>query len=191
MKQWLAKVGVERLEELKDPQLTADRMRQTLRAQGYSEEWINQRLRAIVIRDELTSEWSERGVRDSRQVAHLTDTVHAGSLGRSVRDHKAIKGIGDKENLRPHLTTLEMAFLSLGEATTAELHRLHDSQGFSELHEDAKEGGSFAGDSRRQFEQRIGRPVVSGDNAKHLAQRKQQPSLFPTDTPDDDPNAHF
>lgn len=175
-KQWLARVGTERLEEAENPELAADRMRQLYRARGYSDEWIDRRLQGIVVRDELTQEWRERGAEEGRQFAILTDILSRGAFSASVAEHKQVKALKARDNLRDSMTTMELLLTALSEETAKTLHQVHDSQGFGELQGDAREAGDVAGATRRDIEARTGVPVVSSENYKSLTAR--QPSLF-------------
>ena len=141
LKQWLARVGTERLQEMENPALAADRLRQEYRRLGYDDEWIGQRLLNIVTRDDLTEEWQQRGAEEGRQFAALTDTLHHGTFDVSVREHQSIKHIGRAQNLRDSMTRVDLALSTLAEATAAELHQTRDSQGFEALRGDAHEAG--------------------------------------------------
>lgn len=173
-KQWLAKVGRERLDEIENPELAADRMRQQYRALGYTDEWIDRRLQGIVIRDELTSEWRERGANEGKEFAILTDTLHRGTFDISASEHRSVKHIGQRQHLRDSMTTMELLLTALSEETAKELHQARDSQGFGELHCDAEEAGEVGGATRRDIEARTGRPVVSNENYKALRQERQR-----------------
>lgn len=177
-KRWLARVGTERLEEVDNPEIAADRMRQLYRARGYSDEWIDRRLQGIVIRDELTQEWRERGAEEGRQFAILTDILSRGAFDVSTAEHKQIKQIKPRENLRDSMTTMELLLTALSEETAKTLHQVHDSQGFPALQSDAHEAGDVAGATRRDIEARTGQPVVSNENYKTLTARQRQPQLF-------------
>jgi DNA-damage-inducible protein D len=180
-KQWLAKTGHERLEETADPQKVADRMRRQYRALGYSDEWIRARLQGIVVRDQLTEEWRERGAKD-REFALLTDILSRGTFELTTAEHKALKQLKARHNLRDSMTPVELALTILSEATATELHQERDSQGIEELKQDAGEAGEVGGAARHDIEQRLGRPVVSGENYKRLRQGRQrdlQDPLFP------------
>ncbi len=179
LKQWLARVGTERLQEMENPALAADRLRQEYRRLGYDDEWIGQRLLNIVTRDELTEEWQQRGAEDGRQFAALTDTLHRGTFDVGVRDHQAIKHIGRAQNLRDSMTRVELALSTLAEATAAELHQTRDSQGYEELRGDAQEAGEVGGAARRDIEARTGHPVVSADNYKTLRQGRTPARQLP------------
>ena len=189
-KRWLAKVGHERLQEMENPSIAADRMRDHYRRLGYSDEWISARLQGIVVRDQLTEEWGERGAKQGREFSVLTDILHSGAFDLATAEHKAIKHIGQRSNLRDSMTPIELALTILTEASATELHQAHDSQGFDELREDATEAGEVGGAARRDLEARTGRPVVSSENYKALRQSRQgrqgrqgelQAPLFPTD----------
>jgi hypothetical protein len=162
LKQWLARVGAERLDEMENPELAADRMRMTYRRQGYSDEWIEKRLQSIVMRDELTSEWRERGAQEGRGLAPLTDILNHGTFDVSVAEHKAVKGLKSQHNLRDSMTALELVLTSLAEATATAIHQAHDSDGLVVM--------------RRDIEARTNQPVVSVENFKSLREaRCQQP----------------
>lgn len=166
-KLWLAQVGAERIEETIDPELTIDRALATYAKKGYSPEWINQRLRAIQARKELTDEWQAHGVSESREFAILTDEISKAWSGMTTRQYKNLKGL-KKENLRDNMSTLELALNFLAEATTAELTRIEDPQGLEENKDVSRRGGEAAGEARKAVESRTGRPVVTAKNAKQL-----------------------
>ncbi len=141
VKHWLATVGAERIEELENPALAIDRARQYYLAQGYSAEWIAQRLRSIVTRDDITDEWRERGAREGREFALLTDTLHKGTFDITTAEHKAVKDLKKRDNLRDSMSIVELALTSLAEATATELHRERGSQGFGQLRGDTQRAG--------------------------------------------------
>lgn len=180
-KQWLARVGVARLEEMENPALAADRMRRLYKQRGYSDEWIDQRMQGIVVRDELTIEWRERGAEEGREFAILTDILHRGAFDVSTDEHKGVKQLKKRDNLRDNMTTLELALTMLSEATSTALHQARDSQGFTPLQQDAREAGGIAGAARQQIEAATGQPVISAENAKTLTARAQQPPLLNID----------
>lgn len=177
-KHWLATVGTERLEELENPGLAIDRARHYYLAQGYSAEWITQRLRSVVTRDDLTDEWRERGAQEGREFAILTDTLHRGTFNITTAEHKAVKALKKRDNLRDSMSIVELALTSLAEATATTMHREHDSHGFDELQGDTREAGEVAGAARKDIETRLGRPVVTSENHKTLTQPFQQPHLL-------------
>ena len=180
-KQWLAGVGAERLKEMEDPALAADRMRKEYQRLGYNDAWINERLKNIVARNELTEEWRERGADEGREFALLTDTLSRGTFDLTTAEHRKVKTLPARQNLRDSMTPLELVLTSLAEVTATELHQERDSQGFPSLQRDAHQAGDIAGDARRNVEAALGRPVVSPTNYKQLRQERQrdlQPPLF-------------
>lgn len=175
-KRWLAQVGAERLEEIENPELAAERLRQVYRAKGYAEDWIERRLQSIVTRNELTDEWQNRNVQKGREVAILTAEIAKATFGLTPTQHKALKKL-KRENLRDHMTGLELAFTILGEAATTEITRQDDAQGFQENQEAARKGGRIAGNARRELEAETGKPVVSSSN--YLTNSQGQLKLLP------------
>ena len=173
-KRWLAKVGAERLEEIENPELAAQRMREIYRAKGYSDAWIEKRVRGIAVRDELTDEWKKRGVGESREYAILTAEISKATFGLTPTEYKATKALEQPDNLRDHMTDLELIFTMLGEASTTEIARTKDAQGFVENKKAAREGGTVAGNARRELEQRTGEKVLSRENFKELAEGTQK-----------------
>lgn len=163
-KQWLAKVGRERLEEIDNPELAAQRAREYFKAKGYSNEWIEARLRGVNIRKELTDEWKQRGVKEGKEFAFLTAEISRGTFGINPREHKEFKDLDKKHNLRDHMSNAELVFTMLGELTTTEVARKDDAQGYPENEQAAKKGGKVAGDARRNFEETTGKPVLSNRN---------------------------
>ena len=163
-KLWLAMVGRERIDETIDPELTIDRALETYLRKGYSREWINQRLQAIQVRKELTDEWSDRGVREGAEYAILTDEIARAWTGMTTRQYKNFKGL-KKENLRDNMSTLELVLNMLAEATTTEISKAKEPETFEDSRLIAEEGGSVAGEARRNIEQRSGRPVITPKNA--------------------------
>ena len=163
-KAWLARIGSERIDETIDPELTIDRALETYLRKGYSREWINQRLQAIQVRKELTDEWQDRGVRQGMEYAILTDDISKAWSGLSTRQYKDFKGL-KKENLRDNMSTLELVLNMLAEATTTELAKAHEAQGFPENQKVAKRGGKVAGDARKAIEADTGKAVITPQNA--------------------------
>ncbi|MCQ2419400.1 MAG: hypothetical protein MJ085_06400, partial [Clostridia bacterium] len=166
-KLWLAQVGKERIDEIIDPELAIDRALYTYAQKGYSPEWINQRLQTIRARKELTDAWQNHGVAEGKEYAILTDEVTRAWSGLSTRQYKNLKGL-KKENLRDNMSTLELALNMLAEATTTELTKVQNPQGFEENRTVARSGGKIAGDARKSIEAETGMPVVSPENAKKL-----------------------
>lgn len=168
-KLWLAEVGRERIEETIDPELTIERALATYLKKGYTREWINQRLQAIQVRKELTDEWDARGVRKGVEYAILTDEISRAWSGMTTRQYKKLKGL-TKENLRDNMSTLELVLNMLAEATTTELAKGHDAQGFAENQKIARRGGKVAGDARKAIEADTGKPVITSKNAARFNQ---------------------
>lgn len=168
-KRWLARVGYERLEEIENPELAAQRMRGLYKAKGYSDEWIEKRVRGIAIRDELTNEWKKRGVKEQREYSILTAEISRATFGMTPAEYKAFKNLGKPgDNLRDHMTDLELIFTMLGEASTTEIARNRDAQGYEENLDSAKEGGTVAGSARLDLEKKSGRRVSSRENYREL-----------------------
>lgn len=169
-KRWLAKVGYERLQEIENPELAQQRMIATYKAKGYSDAWIQKRVRGIAIRDELTGEWKQRGVKEGREYAILTAEISKATFGLTPAQYREHKGLAKPgENLRDHMTDLELIFTMLGEASTTEIAQNKDAQGFDENMDSATDGGTVAGNARRELESKSGRKVVSKDNFKALS----------------------
>lgn len=168
-KRWLAKVGYERLEEIENPELAAARMRQLYKDKGYSDEWIEKRVRGIAIRDELTNEWKKRGVKEQREYSILTAEISRATFGMTPAEYKAFKSL-DKpaDNLRDHMNDLELIFSMLGEASTTEIARSKDAQGYDENRAAALAGGAVAGMARRDLEKKSGKQIASQENYKQL-----------------------
>ncbi|MEN9654662.1 MAG: hypothetical protein RL235_774 [Chlamydiota bacterium] len=160
---WLAKVGYERIQEIEDPELAAKRGRAIYKAKGYPEDWIEKRMRGIAIREQLTREWEKRGVKEEREYAILTAEIADATFGLKPSEHKKLKGLKN-QNLRDHMTDLELVFTMLGEASTTEIAVQNDAQGFRQNKKAAQEGGDIAGNARRELEQKSGRTVVSKSN---------------------------
>ena len=177
-KQWLAKIGAERIAEIENPELAQARIRETYKAKGYSDEWIEKRIRGILVRDELTNEWKQRGVKEGREYAILTAEISKATFGIIPSDYKKLKGLTkSNENLRDHMTDLELIFSMLGEASTTEIAKNRDAKGFDENHTAAKAGGSVAGKAREDLEQKSGKKIVSNQNFKGLTEKKEEKKL--------------
>ena len=171
-KLWLAKVGYERVQEIQDPELAQKRMREIYKAKGYPDAWIEKRVRGIAIRDELTNEWKNRDVGAEREFAILTAEISKATFGMTPSEYKQFKGL-EKENLRDHMTDLELIFSMLGERLTTEVTRKKDAQGFFENKIAAKEGGNVAGRARKDAENSLGIRVVSSENAEKIIQKEK------------------
>ncbi|MBQ6078313.1 MAG: Bro-N domain-containing protein [Clostridia bacterium] len=166
-KLWLAEVGKERIEETIDPELAIERALKTYAKKGYDADWINQRLLTIRARKELTDQWKAHGVSEGKEYALLTDEVTKAWAGMSTRQYKNLKSL-KKENLRDNMSTLELALNMLAEATTTELTKVQNPQGFTENRHVAHEGGTVAGNARKDIEARTGKSVITSENAKQL-----------------------
>jgi DNA-damage-inducible protein D len=172
-KRWLAKVGYQRVQEIENPELAQKRMKEIYKAKGYSDDWIEKRVRGIAIRDELTDEWDKRGVKKEKEYAILTAEISKATFGLTPSEYKEFKGL-DKENLRDHMDDLELIFTMLGEASTTRIARNKDAQGFPENREAAKNGGTVAGVARKELEVRISEKVSSKENFLHLSEKKKK-----------------
>ena len=174
-KRWLALVGYERLEEIENPELAAKRMRELYKAKGYSDEWIEKRVRGIAIRDELTNEWQKRGVKEQKEYSILTAEISRATFGMTPTEYKEFKGLEkQKDNLRDHMSDLELIFTMLGEASTTEIARNKDAQGYDENLDAAAEGGTVAGSARKDLEQKSGKRVATRDNFKEIPEAKKR-----------------
>jgi prophage antirepressor-like protein len=162
-KQWLASVGYQRIQEIENPELAQQRMRELYREKGYPQDWIEKRVRGIAVRDELTDEWRNRGISAQTDFAILTAEISKATFGLTPSDYKKLKGL-QRENLRDHMTDLELIFTMLGGAATTEIARNKDAQGFIPNKVAAREGGAVAGSARRQLEAKSGRKVVTRGN---------------------------
>ncbi|MEI6304699.1 MAG: BRO family protein [Candidatus Taylorbacteria bacterium] len=162
-KLWLAKVGYERLEETADPELAILRALKTYLSKGYSLNWINQRLKSIEIRKELTDEWEKCGVKEGFEFAILTDEISKAWTGMTTREYKSLKNL-KKENLRDNMTNLELVLNMLAETATTEISKKEAPRGFEPSRKVAKDGGSIAGNARKQIEQKIGKSILTSDN---------------------------
>lgn len=176
-KRWLANVGQERIEEEENPAQAIERIKDTYRRKGYDEEWINARLRSIILRQQLTEEWQKRGVKEGSEYAALTNEISKGTFDMTVAEHKKLKGL-KKENLRDHMSNLELIFNMLGEETTRQIAINNDAKGLAENKEAAKEGGKMAGDSRKRLESKTGLKVITEGNYLHLKERGGDKKLF-------------
>jgi len=178
-KQWLATVGADRLEEIENPELATKRVREIYKSKGYSDDWIEKRMRSIAIREELTDEWKNRGIQEQRDYAILTAEISKATFGLTPSEYKSLKGL-KSQNLRDHMTDLELIFSMLGEASTKEIVVNTNPKGFDANKKAAKSGGKIAGDARKQLEIKSGKKVISSQNylpekkTKTLDQRKKK-----------------
>ena len=170
-KRWLAKVGYERVQEIEDPELATKRTRALYKAKGYSDDWIEKRMRGIAIREELTDEWEKRDVREEREYAILTAEICKGTFDMTPSEYKKFKNL-KSENLRDHMTDLELIFSMLGEAATTEITRSKDARGFDKNKEAAREGGEVSGKAREDLERKTGKRVTSRGNYLRAPQNK-------------------
>jgi hypothetical protein len=166
-KAWLAKVGRERIDEIDDPELSIDRALETYLKKGYSHDWINQRLKTIEVRKQLTNEWNRVGVKSQDEFAILTNEIVKGWSDKSIREYKVLKNL-KTESLRDNMTNLELIFNMLAEATTKEISESENPKEFMESKDIAKRGGNVAGIARKQAEKELGRSVISEKNAKEI-----------------------
>jgi hypothetical protein len=175
-KQWLAKVGYERIEETQDPEKSIDRAMENYLKLGYSKEWVNQRLKSIEIRKDLTDEWENRGVKKGQEFATLTDIITQAWSGMTVKEYKQFKEL-KKENLRDNMTNLELVLNMLAEATTTEISKEKKPATLDENKEVARQGGTVAGNTRKEIESKTGKQIVSKQNAKELKPSRAKKGL--------------
>ena len=171
-KRWLAKVGYERVQEIEDPELATKRTRAIYKAKGYPDSWIEKRMRGIEIRETLTDEWKKRNVGEDREYAILTAEISQATFGMTPSEYKKFKGL-KRENLRDHMYDLELIFSMLGEASTTEIAKNKDAQGFIENKQAAKLGGTVAGSARKDLEQKSGKKVSTKRNYLSLSEKKK------------------
>ena len=174
-KLWFARLAEERIEEVIDPSLAIERARKTYLKKGYDEQWTNTRIKGIAARNELTNEWKNRGAQIKDNTI-LTDEISKGTFGITTGEHKILKNL-DKQNLRDNMSAMELALMTLAEVTTTEIHKTNDSQGFYELKQDAHDGGEIASITRKNIEDKIGKTVVTKENAKDFIKNKNIKSL--------------
>src|SRR3989339_548743 len=178
LKLWLAQVGYDRVQEIENPELAQKRMKELYKAKGYSEDWVEKRVRGIAIRDELTDEWKKRGLLEEREYAILTAEISKATFGMTPSEYKEFKGLPKpNQNLRDHLNDLELIFTMLGERVTTEITKNKDARGFTQNKEAAQEGGEVAGNARKDAEKRIGKTIISNENYLGLKKKKQIESL--------------
>ena len=174
-KRWLARVGYERLEEIENPEIATRRIRDIYTQKGYSEQWIEKRMRGIAVRDELTGEWKKRGVKEQKEFAILTAEISKATFGMTPGEYKRYKALEKpSENLRDHMTDLELIFTMLGEASTTEIARKRDAEGFVENKHAAIAGGNVAGNARRELESKSGMKVSTRENYNELSQAERK-----------------
>jgi hypothetical protein len=171
-KRWLAKVGYERVQEIENPELATKRTRMLYKLKGYSDDWIEKRMRGIFIREELTDEWKNRGAENQKDYEILTAEISKATFGMTPSEYRKHKNL-KRENLRDHMDDLELIFVMLGERSTTEIHRTENSQGVPKLRADSKAGGDIAGGARKKLEKRLGKSVVSKNNYLKNPQNKR------------------
>ena len=162
-KGWLARVGKERIDEIENPELGMNRVKNIYEKKGYSKNWIDKRMRGVVARQSLTDEWSDRGVTKPVEYAILTNDIMQGAFNLKVQEYKKVKGL-DRENLRDHMTDLELIITMLGEATTTQLTQQKNSKGVEKLRQDAQLGGAVAGRTRKDIEKQLQSSIISSEN---------------------------
>ena len=172
-KQWLAEVGYQRVQEIENPEIAQKRMRELYKAKGYSDAWVEKRIRGIAIRDELTSEWDKRDIKTDKEYSILTAEISKATFGVTPSEYKKLKGL-KRENLRDHMGDLELIFSMLGEASTTRIARDKDAQGFVENKSAAKEGGAVAGTARKELEKQITGKVVSKENYLEVPEKQKR-----------------
>lgn len=172
-KMWLAKVGRERIDEIEDPEIGIDRLMETYQRKGYSKEWINQRVKSIEVRKELTDEWDLRGIKKGQEYAILTDEITKAWSGFTTKQYKKFKQLR-KENLRDHMTNLELVLNMLAEATTTEISKEKKPKTFSQSKKIAADGGKIAGNTRKEIEEKTGKKIVTNKNAKIIDSEKNK-----------------
>jgi methylphosphotriester-DNA--protein-cysteine methyltransferase len=172
-KRWLAKVGYERVQEIEDPELATKRTKAIYRAKGYSDDWVEKRMRGIAIRAELTDEWKKRQVGQEREYAILTAEISKATFGLTPSEYKALKGL-ERENLRDHMNDLEQIFSMLGEAATTEITKTKDAKGFDENRTAARKGGKIAGDAREKLEKETKKMVISKENYLSAPEKRKR-----------------
>ena len=172
-KLWLAQIGSERIDEIENPELAIQRTREIYKLKGYSDEWIEKRMRSIAIREELTDEWYQRGVKAQKEYAILTAQISKATFGLTPSEYKQVKSL-KRENLRDHMTDLELIFSMLGEASTTAIVKTQNPKGFTENKKVAKQGGDVAGNARKELENKTGKSIISSENFKQIEEKKQK-----------------
>ncbi|MBA3044910.1 MAG: Bro-N domain-containing protein [Candidatus Thermoplasmatota archaeon] len=185
-KQWLAQMGKERIDEIENPEIAQDRVRGYYELKGYPKEWIEKRLRGIAIRQDLTDEWTGRGVEEEKEFAILTNEITKATFGKAVKEYKEFKGLEKPgQNLRDHMTDWELILTMIGEKATTDITISKDAEGFEDCKESAVEGGMIARNTRREIEKKTGKSLVSNENYLQLMQKKQKRIQQNTEKDDD------
>ena len=173
-KRWLAKVGSERIEEINNPELAMDRMKDIYERKGYSKSWIEQRERGITTRHNLTDEWKERGVNKGKDYAILTNEIYKSGFGLDAKEYKIIKGLHESKNLRDSMTNIELALTNLGEATAVEFHKKNNSNGLKELKQDMNKAGKVLNKAKNEIENELDRSIVTSENYIELTNKIEE-----------------
>jgi len=178
-KMWLAQVGKERIEEIENPELAQNRVKEYYELKGYPQDWIDKRLRGIAIRQDLTGEWKSRGVQEEKDFAILTNEISKATFGKTIGEYKQFKGLNQvNQNLRDHMTDWELILTMVGEKATTDITIAKDAKGFPELKHTAKEGGDIAKNTRKEIEQKTGKTIISSENYLHLTEEKKKKKLI-------------
>jgi DNA-damage-inducible protein D len=172
-KLWLAKTGYERVQEIENPELAQKRMKQIYKEKGYSDAWIEKRIRGIEIRDELTDEWKKRDIKTEKEYSILTAEIAKATFNLTPKEHKDVKGL-QKENLRDHMSNLELVFSMLGESVSTEITKNENAQGYKQAENAAKRGGKVAGDARKHTERELGHSIISTENYLEEPEKKKK-----------------
>ncbi len=174
-KRWLAKVGYERIQEIENPELAQDRVKEYYELKGYPDDWIDKRVRGIAIRQDLTDEWKTRGIQEQKDFAILTNEISKATFGKTVGEYKKFKSLErDSQNMRDHMTDWELILTMVGEKATTDITISKDSLGFEECKDSAVEGGTIAKNTRKELEEKTGKSVISNENYLHLTGKKQK-----------------
>ncbi len=174
-KLWLAQVGYERVQEIENPELAQERVKEYYELKGYPKDWIDKRLRGIAIRQDLTEEWKNRGVQEEKDFAILTNEISKATFGKTVGEYRQFKSLAKpNQNLRDHMTDWELILTMVGEKATTDITVAKDAQGLPELKHTAKEGGDIAKNTRKELEQKIGKSIISKENYLHLDEKKKK-----------------
>lgn len=183
-KQWMAQVASQRIDQMQDPELNFEQAYEDYRRLGYSEKWINQRLKSIEVRKELTDEWNRAGVTDNLQYASLTDIITRTWSGKTTKQYKQFKGL-KKENLRDNMTNIELALNILAEASTTEISKAQNPKGFQQSVAVARKGGEIAGDARKKLEAQVGHSVISNEKASDYLPPTDRHQMLPEENDDE------
>lgn len=183
-KQWMAQVASQRIDQMQDPELNFEQAYEDYRRLGYSDKWINQRLKSIEVRKELTDEWNRAGVTDNLQYASLTDIITRAWSGKTTKQYKQFKGL-KKENLRDNMTNIELALNILAEASTTEISKAQNPKGFQQSAAVARKGGEIAGDARKKLEAQVGHPVISNEKASDYLPPADRHQMLPEENDDE------